>query len=718
MIKTENTKEMIGNNSKAAIRMLRRMWELSGPAVMPAILLAGVAAPLCSAQSVSEAEALKRARYIVSQMTTTEKVAQLHGFSDAKTNRIVLGVPRLGIPAFPITNGPAGVGPGGAGPQLKATALPAPIALAATWDPDAARDYGKLAGEETRLLGSDLLEAPDINIVRVPQGGRTFETLGEDPWLTSRIVVAEIQGIQSAGVMANVKHYVANNQETQRGSINEIIDDRTLHEIYMPSFKAAVQEGHVDSVMCAYPRVNGAFNCENEPLLNGILRGEWGFKGFVMSDFGATHSARASMLAGLDLELPSGHYYASPLQQAIENGSVPINLVDQALVRRYAMMIEMGFFNRKQFDRVQNDVVPILANGAVSRRIAEESMVLLKNDGNLLPLNSQALRTVALIGPYAVRAKSGGGGSSYVNPFYTIRPEDGIYSHMQSQKTLLVEDGSDINAAVAIAKRAQVVIVMIGDDEGEDHDHALSLPEAQDKLVAAVAAANPKTIIVLKSGSAVLMPWLAAVPAVLEAWYPGEEDGNAVADLLFGDVSPSGRLPVTFPVRTEDTLARNIDQYPGHDGVVYYSEGLAVGYRDDQVSLVKPLFPFGYGLSYTKFSYSDLSVKQTASGADPVVAVSFTVTNSGDRTGSDVPQIYVTFPHIDEGDEPPFQLKGFQRVTLNPGESKTIHWELKSSAFSYWSANAKKWRVAHGDFKISLAASAEEMRSSQTIKLQ
>ena len=478
----------------------------------------------CRAVTTPSDNARLRAERIVAQMTLEEKISQLHGISDARNYRIILGLERLGIPALRITNGPAGVGPGGAGPQLRATALPAPIALAATWDPDAARDYGRLAGDETLALGSDLLEAPDINIVRVPQGGRTFECLGEDPWLTSRLAVADIEGIQSAGVLADVKHYIANNQETERGSIDEIIAQRTLHEIYMPAFKAAVEEAKVDSLMCAYPRVNGAFNCENEPLLSSTLKGAWGFQGFVISDFGAVHSTVASINAGLDVELPTGRYFSSSaLQQAVKDGKVPMARIDDALIRRFSVMIERGMFDRKPIERSPNASIPIISHGAIARRIAEQSMVLLKNDGNILPLDSTKLDIIALIGPYAVRAMTGGGGSSYVNPLYTIRPEDGIYSHMQSQKHLLVLDGSDINAAVAAAKKAQVAIVMVGDDEGEDHDHSLALPGRQNQLVSAVAAANPRTIVVIKSGSAVLMPWLSDVPGVLEAWYPGRK---------------------------------------------------------------------------------------------------------------------------------------------------------------------------------------------------
>jgi beta-glucosidase len=531
------------------------------------------------------------------------------------------------------------------------------------------------------------------------------------------MAVASIEGIQGAGVMANVKHYLANNQETQRGSINEIIGLRTLHEIYMPGFKSAVEEAHADSVMCAYPRVNGAFNCENAPLMEKMLKDEWHFSGFVMSDFGAVHSTVASIMAGLDLEMPAGRYFSSALEQAVKDGQVPETRIDDALVRRYAVMIEHGFFDRKPVERSPNDSIPALEHGAVARRIAEQSMVLLKNDGNLLPLDSGALRSVALIGPYAVRTMTGGGGSSYVNPLYTIRPEDGIYSHMQSQRSLVVLDGSDIDAAAAAAQKAQVAIVMVGDDEGEDHDHVLALPEKQNQLIAAVAAANPKTIVILKSGSAVLMPWIGAVPSVLEAWYPGEEDGNAVADVLFGDSDPGGRLPITFPVRAEDTLASNPDQYPGQNGIVHYSEGLSVGYRGYQEKKVKPLFPFGFGLSYTQFRYSALTISQAGSRSVPQVEVTFQVTNTGSRTGSDVPQVYIGFPHIEEGDEPPLQLKAFEKVDLRQGESKTIHLLLDKSAFSWWSEQSGQWKIASGTFVIALGASSADIRDNRTVML-
>jgi beta-glucosidase len=528
------------------------------------------------------------------------------------------------------------------------------------------------------------------------------------------MAVASIEGVQSGGVMANVKHYIANNQETLRGSINEIIGQRALREIYMPGFKASVQEAHVDSLMCAYPRVNGAFNCENAPLMEKVLKDEWRFSGFVISDFGAVHSTVPSIMAGLDLEMPGGRYFSSALEQAVKDGQVPMARIDDALVRRYTVMIEHGFFDHKPIERSPNDSIPALEHGAVARHIAEQSMVLLKNDGNLLPLDSRALRSVALIGPYAARTMTGGGGSSYVNPPYTIRPEDGIYSHMESQRKMVVLDGSDIDAAAAAAQKAQVAIVMVGDDEGEDHDHSLALPEKQNQLIAAVVAANPKTVVVLKSGSAVLMPWIGAVPAVLEAWYPGEEDGNAVADVLFGDADPAGRLPLTFPVRTEDTLAANPEQYPGQNGEVHYSEGLSVGYRGYQEKDIKPLFPFGFGLSYTQFRYSGLTV---GSPRNSQVELTFQVTNTGSRPGSDVPQIYVGFPHIKEGDEPQLQLKAFKKINLKPGESRKVRVLLDKGAFSYWSEQSGQWKIASGAFKIALGASSADIRYSQTVIL-
>jgi len=660
---------------------------------------------------MTHAQAVARARAIVAKMTLEEKITELHGIRTPDQYRVVPGIPRLGIPALHMTNGPAGVGPGGAGPQKKSTAWPAPISLAATWDPELARTYGKLAAEETRDLGSQLFESPDVNIARVPQGGRVFESYGEDPYLDARIAVANIEGIQSADALANVKHYDANNQENGRKDIDEIVGERALHEIYLPAFEAAIKEAHSASVMCAYPKVNGTFNCENGPLLN-ILKKDWGFDGFVVSDWGATHSTVASALAGLDVEMPTGVYWGDALRKAVEAGQVPMATINDKLVRRFAKMMEFGMWGPEGADKP----IPAFEHGVVSRSIAEQGMVLLKNEGGLLPLDRKTTRRIALIGPWAVRPNTGGGGSSHVIPLYTITPYDGLEAAVDSQVTrMTVHDGSDIDAAVDAARHAQIAIVMVGDQDSEGHDQSLTLPEAQNQLVAAVAKANPKTIVVVKSGSAILMPWIDSVAAVLEAWYPGEEDGAAVAAVLLGDVNPSGKLPLTFPRSVEQTLAAHPEQYPGVDGTVHYSEGLDVGYRAYAAHNATPQFSFGFGLSYTSFSFSGLNVKQQAGDN---ATVSFTVTNTGERAGAEVAQLYLGFPAIAEGNEPPLQLRGFKKVMLKAGETKTVELKLDARSFSYWSEKAQAWQVAAGEFQVMVGDSSADtpLKGSVTIR--
>jgi beta-glucosidase len=680
------------------------------------LTMAFLAVSMAAATSVpqarlSHAQATARARQLVARMTLDEKITELHGIGDATHYRVVPGLPRLGIPDFQMTNGPAGVGPGGAGPQKPATAMPAPVALAATWDPELARAYGKLEAEETRSLGSTLFESPDVNIARVPQGGRVFESFGEDPWLDARIAVADIEGIQSTGMIANVKHYLANNQESQRMSIDEQIGERTLREIYMPAFESSIKEAHSASLMCAYPKVNGAFNCENAPLLKDVLKKEWGFDGFVISDWGATHSTVPSALNGLDLEMPTGRYFADDLKKAVESGAVPVAAIDEMLVRRFAKMMEFGLFGPQP----KPVSIPAFEHGAIARSIAGQSMVLLKNDANLLPLDGAAVTTIALVGPYAVRPETGGGGSSHVIPIYTITPYDGLQAAVNSRTRIAVLDGNDIDAAVAAASRAQVAIVMVGDQDTEGRDQSLELPAAQNQLIAAVAKANPKTIVVLKSGSAILMPWLNDVSAVLEAWYPGEEDGNAVADVLVGKVNPSGKLPLTFPRSLSDTLAANPDQYPGAGGAVHYSEGLDVGYRAYAAHSTKPLFPFGYGLSYTQFSFDGLKVSQQPGSANAIV--SFRVTNTGKRAGAEVAQLYLGFPPIAEGNEPPLQLKGFRKIMLNPGESKPVELKLDARSFSYWSEKTHAWQIATGTFQIVVGDSSANTPLKTTLTI-
>lgn len=651
-----------------------------------------------------------RARDIVRQMTLDEKIQELHGIRSDDHYRYVPPVPRLGIPAFLVTNGPAGAGPGDTKPQPKATALPSPIAAASTWDIRLARLYGEVAGAESRDIGNSLLEAPTINIARVPQNGRTFEGYGEDPFLSGQLSVNNIVGIQSQGQIANVKHYVANNQEADRFTIDEKIDERTLREIYLQAFEISIKQGHTASAMCAYNKVNGTYNCENDPLMNQILKKEWKFDGFVTSDFGAVHSTVASALAGLDLEMPTGKYWSDALKEAVESGQVPMEVIDDKLVRRFRKMMEFGLFDHPPTPRS----IPQEEDGAKAREIAEAGIVLLKNQGELLPLNAANLKSIALIGPFATKAITGGGGSSHVMPLYSIEPLDGLRNRAGSSVTVTLLDGSNIAQATDLAKKSDVAIVMVGEVDTEGRDHDLELPPAQNDLVRAVAAANPHTVIVVKTGSAVLMPWVDQVPAIVEAWYPGEEDGNAVADVLFGAVNPSGRLPVTFPKRLEDLPARTPEQYPGIDGAAKYSEGIFVGYRYYDANNIAPLFPFGHGLSYTAFKYENLRITKVSTAPtpnyDPALVAELDLTNTGNRDGAEVVQLYLGLASSDAMPEPPKQLAGFVRATLKRGEKTHIKIVVPARSLAYWDTASHDWKIARGDVQAMIGASSRDIR--------
>jgi beta-glucosidase len=816
------------------------------------LALAAAVAPSVAAAADPD-PAVERARSLVAQMTLDEKVGELHGIRPSGHLRFVAGVPRLGIPPLRITNGPAGVGPSDEPQQKPATALPAPISLAATFDRGVARRHGAVMGEETGNLAHSLLEAPDINIARVPVNGRTFEGFGEDPYLAGEIVVPNIEGVQSRGIIAEVKHYTANNQEANRFEVNEVIDDRTLNEIYLPHFEAAVRDGHSGAVMCAYPRVNGTFSCENEYLLKDVLRGRWAFDGFVQSDFGAAHSTIPSALAGMDLEMPTPEFYGDDMKQAAQEGRISEDVIDTLLVRRYAVMIRFGLFDRP----LAESPIDVQGHGAFSRAAAEQGSVLLKNDRGALPLDASKLDSIAVIGPYAGAAKTGGGGSSAVRPLYTVDPVAGIQDragpgvtvryargvdvggthpvpasalsglqgeyfanqdfsgspaltradanidfnygtsapadglpadHFSTRWTgtlnapdsgdyklsLTSDDGSQLyvdgaravdnggnhsartvtqtvhldagphairiehfdntgNAsitfgwlppggdtalqeAVDAAKASDVAVVMVGDDETEGRDRPnLSLADGQDQLVEAVAEANPRTIVVAKTGGPILMPWLDDVPAVLEAWYPGQEDGNVAAALLFGDANPSGKLPITFPKADGDVPARTPEQYPGVGGTAVYSEGLKVGYRWYDAEGIEPLFPFGFGLSYTTFAFRGVTVAPPATANDHYT-VAADVTNTGRREGAEVAQVYVAFP--DAAGEPPKQLKGFEKVSLRPGQTRHLTFKLDRRAFSIWDSAAQRWTVPGGRYEVLVGDSSRDLPLRATVTVR
>jgi len=644
----------------------------------------------------------QRADALIPCMSLDEKIAMMHGVSDTQGHTgYVPANTRLGIPAITFTDGPAGVRPN----QGQTTALPAPAALAATWDPSLAREYGGVLGREAFDLGNDVIFAPMVNIARVPQGGRDFETLGEDPYLTSQLGVADIDGIQAQNVIADVKHYAANNQEDNRGAVSADVDGRTLHEIYLPAFEAAVTQARVGTVMAAYNKVNGVYSSENRDLLTTILKDQWGFQGWVLSDYGATHSTVPAANNGLDMELPTGQFFSDALKATVQSGQVSMATIDEHVHRILRTMFAFGLFDRP----APSGTIDAQADGKIARDVAEQGTVLLKNDGALLPLDSGKLGSIAVIGPNAGQAMTGGGGSSHVNPFYAVSPLDGIKSRAGSGVTVNYADGADVNAAANAARSSAVAVVFVGDNESEGGDRSsLELPNNQDQLIQAVVAANPRTIVALNAGAPMLMPWAGQVQGIVQAWYPGEEDGNAIAAVLFGDVNPSGKLPVTFPKNAGDVPANTLQQYPGVNGVAQYSEGVFVGYRYDDQNNIAPLFPFGYGLSYTTFGYSNLSV-MTGGQSDPYSAtVGLDVTNTGGRAGAEVAQLYLGIPATNVP-EPPKQLKRFQKVSLQPGQTRRITFTLRARDLSYWDTRANDWVVQRGAYQVMAGGSSRDL---------
>jgi beta-glucosidase len=492
-----------------------------------------------------------------------------------------------------------------------------------------------------------------------------------------------------------------------------------LREIYLPAFEATVKAG-VGAVMCAYNKVNGAYMCENNFLLNHVLKQEWGFTGFVTSDFGATHSTVASANAGLDLEMPTGVYFDPLLASAVTSGQVAQTVINDKLIRRFSTMMNLGVFPNAP----GITTIPSQQDGLIARQIAEAGMVLLQNKPGvlplnttrILPLNASSLHRIALIGPYAGAAKTGGGGSSAVSPIYTVAPITGIQNRVGPTVTLSYNDGSTISSAVSIAQTADVAIVMVGDSETEGVDNSISLSGNQDSLVQSIVAANKNTVVVMKSGTAILMPWAASVPAILQAWYPGEEDGNAVAALLFGEVSPSEKLPLTFPVQLSDLPANTAAQYPGVlvNGIptATYSEGVFVGYRHYDQANIAPLFPFGFGLSYTNFSFHNLAVTPASftftNNPSQLVTISFSITNTGTVAGAEVAQLYLGIPST-AVPEPPRSLQGFQKVTLQPGQTEPVQLTLNQRSFSYWNALSESWRVVPGTYQIMVGNSSRNI---------
>jgi beta-glucosidase len=660
-----------------------------------------------------------RTTQLLSAMSLSDKLALLSGVDPHAALGVadgplyvgyVPGNPNLCIPALTFNDGPAGV----ADLQVGTTAFPAPIAQAATWNMRLEHAFGQALGMEAWNKGINVVLAPDVNIARVPENGRNFEAFGEDPFLSGQTAVAAIDGIQQNAVIATVKHYAVNSQETNRYYVSSNLDDRTLHEIYLPPFAAAVAQAKVGAVMCAYGFVNGVASCQEPNLLKTVLRTELGFRGVVMSDWGSTWSTVDGANSGLDLEMPGGRFFAAPLADAVSAGMVKTSTID-AMARSILMpMFRLGLFDDPPppLSAVSLTDVSTPADKQLALKIAEQGTVLLKNDSSALPLRLRSGDSVAVIGAPAgfgdIRPYIGGGGSSFVMSATPVTPLDAITARAaKAGATVVSANGIDPVAAAQAARTATVAVVFVYDQEREGEDRPnLDLPAGQDQLVEQVAQANPNTIVVLDTGGPVLMPWLDEVPGVLEAWYPGQRDGDAIAAILFGDAEPSGRLPQTFPSSDTAVPASTMDQWPGtrlaQDAA--FSEGIDVGYRWYDAKKVAPLFPFGFGLSYTSFAYSHLRIARARAN----VTVSFIVTNTGARAGSDVPQVYVDDPRA--AGEPPKQLQGFEKVFLRPRWSKRVTVTLTPRSFSYWDSTARRWRMAPGLYRILVGASSRDIR--------
>jgi beta-glucosidase len=802
------------------LRMARLVRAVSAAVAMvlvPAALAggAGRAAAARAAGScpwvTSTAPVSQRVAQLMGAMSVNDEISMVEGHGTS--NPYVFFTPAISslcIPAFGLEDGPSGVADGLTG----VTQLPAGVTLAATWDPSLAGQYGQVIGSEELGKGASVDLGPTVNIDRDPRWGRSFEALSEDPFLNSALSGSEIGGVQAQGEMAQVKHFAAYNQETFRNTSadNVIVSDRAAHEIYFPAFNAAVTTAGAASVMCAYSVINGNFACNDSQLNNGVLRQEWGFPGFVTSDYAALHSTQGAP-EGTDMEQPFSDFYGPALSSAVQNGTIPRSVLNTMVARILTEMFRFNLFSKPPTGS-PSATVTTPADVAVATSVAEAGTTLLKNAGGVLPLPASGAGTIAVIGPAASTSPVyAGGGSAYVNPSGTVTPLAGIQAAAKSGTNVVYQQGlpadtslpaipaadlspaysgtptggsytgtltapetgtyvlaltngcgcyspaylslngqrilddpstppvhtysvavaltagqrytlsisgassqllwgtpsalaPGISAAASAAGKASAAVVVVSDDtESEATDRlSLNLPSAQDELIQAVAAANPHTVVVIDAGAPVAMPWLSQAAGVLDAWYPGQTSGTSLASVLFGQTDPGGHLPVTFPASLGQVPASTTAQFPGNGSQVQYSEGIDVGYRWYGANNVTPMFPFGFGLSYTQFAFSNLQVSPGTVAGTQSVHVSATVTNTGQRAGSDVAQLYLGDPS--GSGEPPRQLAGFQRVNLAPGASAQVSFTVSPQAMSWWDESAKGWTQTEGTYHLFVGDSS------------
>jgi beta-glucosidase len=683
-----------------------------------------------------------RADMVLKELTLDEKIQLIHGqgmpgWGPPAPNAhlgnggagFVIGIERLGIPTIQMSDAAYGVRASAANGRYS-TALPSATALASSWDTKTGCDYGTLIGTELRAQGFNMTLGGGVNLTREPRNGRTFEYLGEDPILAGTMVGNRIKCEQAQHVIGDIKHYAVNDQETGRGEVNAIISERAMRETDLLAFEIGIAIGQPGAVMCSYNGINGDYVCQNKHLLTDILKHDWNFKGFVVSDWGATHSTELTSAAGLDMEQPVGLSYGEPMKEAVQSGKVPMSELDEHARRVLRSIFAAGLFDNP----TQKRVVDVESGFTTSRQIAENTTILLKNSKNLLPLDRSKIRSIAIIGENADTSMISGGGSAQVDPPGASAPpwQSHVWfptSPLKAVKALApsanvtFDSGKDPSKAAAVAKAADVAIVFVHQWTSEDMDLPnLSLPNNQDSIVESVAAANPKTIVVLETGTAVTMPWIDKVSGVLEAWYAGSKGADAVANILFGLVNPSAKLPMTFPKSEADLPHKTVAQIPvkpqGFEGMfnprtahltfeVHYDEGLKFGYKWYDSEKKAVLFPFGHGLSYTTFGYSGLKVS-----GGPNTTVTFMIKNTGSREGVEIAQVYAVLPT--EANEPPKRLVGWSRVNLKPGESREVTVPIDQKYLSIYDEAKSGWTLVPGSYSFLVGGSSADLPLHQS----
>jgi beta-glucosidase len=684
----------------------------------------------------------ERAEMVLKQLSLDEKISLTHGngmpgWGPPRPNAhlgnggagFVLGIERLGIPFIQMSDAAYGVRSSAENGRYS-TALPSNLASASSWDPQAACEYGALIGRELRAQGYNMTLGGGVNLTREPRNGRTFEYMGEDPVLAGTLVGNRIKCEQAQNVIGDIKHYAVNDQESGRNEVDSVISKRAMRESDLLAFEIGIAIGKPGAVMCSYNSINGDFACENKYLLTDVLKKEWKFPGFVVSDWGGTHSTVKASAAGLDNEQPMDDFFGDKLRDAVRSGKIPMSELDDHARRVLRAEFASGIVDHP----MAKGVVDVEGGFEIARKLAEQSTVLLKNADNILPLDRSKLRNIAIIGSHADYGMISGGGSAQVDPpgqpskwqahvWFPTSPLKAVSAKIPSA-TVKFDSGDNPSSAAALAKQSDIAIVFVHQWTSEGMDlRNLSLPDNQDALIDQVASANPHTIVVVESGTAVTMPWLDKVSGVLEAWYAGSKGADAVANILFGDVNPSAKLPMTFPKSEADLPhPQLVVPPPGAQGTaavmrtgeakptfaVKYDEGLKVGYKWYDAENKPVLFPFGHGLSYTTYAYSGLKVTPGAQ-----TAVTFTVKNTGQREGSEIAQVYAALPET--AAEPPKRLVGFTKIQLKPGETKEVTVNVDGKYLSIFDESANVWKLVPGSYNIMVGGSSKDLPLTQKV---